>query len=218
MRIAPHSLLAGAIAVLCLPSLAFADGSAAVTSVPVQPALTSAPAGAATTALPSGAGPASVAPPVVAPPALLVVPAKTPLTVHLTAPISSNGSKSGSTFTFVTVDPVVVNGRTVVAAGATGTGTLILAGHAGYNGHEGDLTLRFDSVPTVDGQVLQFDDQRIEINGRNRKVVSFLAGFVPYVGLAAGFIRGSEMSIAPTTIIHTLTKKDASTGSVQAKT
>jgi hypothetical protein len=198
MRIAAHSLLAGAVAALCLPSLALADGSPAAPATPPVAVPVIVPAEA----------PAS---------APVVVPAKTPLNVHLTAPVSSNGSKSGSTFTFVTVDPVVVNGQTVVAAGATGTGTLILAGHAGYNGHEGDLTLRFDSVPTVDGQVLQFDDQRVEINGRNRKVVSFLAGFVPYVGLAAGFIRGNEMSIAPTTVIHTVTKKDASTGSMQAK-
>jgi len=217
MSIAPHSLLAGAVVALCLPSLALADGTTVAASAPGQPALTSAPAGAVPAGVPSAGGPTTVAPLPASPPLLLVVPAKTPLNVHLTAPISSNGSKSGSTFTFVTVDPVVVNGRTVVAAGATGTGTLILAGHAGYNGHEGDLTLRFDSVPTVDGQVLQFNDQRIEINGRNRKVVSFLAGFVPYVGLAAGFIRGSEMSIDPATIIHTVTKKEASTGTVQAK-
>jgi hypothetical protein len=35
--------------------------------------------------------------------------------------------------------------------------------------------------------------------------------------MAAGFIRGSEMSIAPTTVIHTIIKKDASTGIIQAK-
>jgi len=200
-----HTLLAGAVASLCMSSLALADGT------PAAP-LTM-------TAAPATANPAVAVPALIAPPAapLLIVPAKTPLAVHLTAPISSNGSKSGSTFQFVMVDPVVVDGKTVVAAGATGTGTLILAGHAGWSGHEGDLTLRFDGVQTVDGQFLQFDDQRVEINGRNRKVIAFLAGFVPYAGMAAGFIRGSEMSVGPTTVIHTIVKKDATTGTLQAK-
>jgi len=215
MKIA-HTLLAGAVAMLCMSSLALADGTSVAPSAPVS-----------LTAAPGAASPAVAAPPLVpgqvpgpaiapqVPP--LIVPANTPLAVHLTAPISSNGSKSGSTFAFVTVDPVVVGGKTVVAAGAPGTGTLILAGHAGWSGHEGDLTLRFDSVQTVDGQLLQLNDQRVEINGRNRKVMAFLAGFVPYAGMAAGFIRGSEMYVSPTTIIHTITKKDATTGILQAK-
>jgi hypothetical protein len=211
MKIA-HTLLAGAVATLCMSSLALADGTTTAPSAPVT--LTAAPGGVTAPPLAPGQVPAPAAAPQVAP---LIVPAKTPLAVHLTAPISSNGSKSGSTFAFVTVDPVVVGGKTVVAAGAPGTGTLILAGHAGWSGHEGDLTLRFDSVQTVDGQLLQFNDQRIEINGRNRKVMAFLAGFVPYAGMAAGFIRGSEMSVAPTTVIHTITKKDATTEILQAK-
>jgi hypothetical protein len=218
MKIA-HTLLTGAVATLCMSSLALADGTPAAPSAPVT--LTAAPIATtpavAVPALAPGEVPA-VPPPAAAPPvAPLIVPANTPLALHLTAPVSSNGSKSGSTFGFVTVEPVIVGGKTVVAAGATGTGTLILAGHAGWSGHEGDLTLRFDSVQTVDGQQLQLNDQRVEINGRNRKVIALIAGFVPYAGMAAGFIRGSEMSIAPTTVIHTIIKKDASTGIIQAK-
>jgi len=216
MKIA-HTLLAGAVATLCMSSLALADGAPVAPPGPVS--LTAAPGapnpGAGSPVLAPGQVPApAIAPPPVTP---LLVPAKTPLAVHLTAPVSSNGSKSGSTFAFVTVDPIVIGGKTVVAAGAPGTGTLILAGHAGWSGHEGDLTLRFDSVQTVDGQLLQFDDQRVEINGRNRKVMAFLAGFVPYAGMAAGFIRGSEMSVGPATVIHTITKRDATTAILQAK-
>jgi hypothetical protein len=144
----------------------------------------------------------------------VVVPSKTTLAVHLTEAISSNASKSGAPFSFVTVDPIVVDGKTVVAAGAMGTGTLILAGHAGNNGHEGDLTLRFDKVAMVDGTMLDFNDQRIEINGRNRKVMSLIGGFVPWVGLGAGFIRGSEIHIDSTTVIHTVTLRPATTEAV----
>lgn len=215
MKIA-HTLLAGAVAMLCMSSLARADGTSVAPSAPVT--LTAAPGAAVPAGVAPPAAPGQVPAPATAPQvAPWLVPAKTPLAVHLTAPVSSNGSRSGSTFTFVTVDPVVVDGKTVVAAGAQGTGTLILAGHAGWSGHEGDLTLRFDSVQTVDGQVLQLNDQRVEINGRNRKVMAFLAGFVPYAGMAAGFIRGSEVSVAPTTVIHTIIKRDATTGTLQAK-
>jgi hypothetical protein len=85
-----------------------------------------------------------------------------------------------------------------------GLGLVFLSGASGSNGHEGDLTIRPDSVRTPDGRVVTFDDQRIGINGRNRKIASTLLGFVPFAGIAAGYIRGSDIHIDDKTPIDTV--------------
>lgn len=137
------------------------------------------------------------------------VPAKTTLRLHLRERIASNVTKVGSRFAFAMVEPVVVAGTTIVAKDALGQGTVLVAGHAGTQGHEGDLTLRFDSVSTVDGRRLVFDDQRARINGRNRKAASFFGGFIPFVGMGAGFIRGADIAIEPTTVIENVLERSA---------
>jgi hypothetical protein len=140
-----------------------------------------------------------------------MLPAKTALRVHLTEALSSDHSRTGQHFSFVVLDPVAVDGRPLIARGAKGAGTVLLAGKAGTAGHEGDLTLRLDSVPTVGGHKLVFDDQRIRINGRNRKVMSGALGLIPWAGLGARFIRGSEIRIDPRTPITTVLDRAAVT-------
>ena len=135
------------------------------------------------------------------------LPAGTELHFHLTGAVSSDRNTRGDPFSFVMLEPVRVDGREIVAAGAIGTGTILVAGHAGSQGHEGDLTFELDRVPAVGGGTIAFDRQRFEINGRNRKVQSNVLQFVPYVGLAALFIRGSNERIDPsqpieTTLLH----------------
>jgi hypothetical protein len=137
------------------------------------------------------------------------VPAKTAVRFHLTQPVSSNGNKSGTPFTFVLLDPIAVDGRTLVPSGATGAGTLLLAGHAGTSGHEGDLTLRLDSIATPDGHEILFNDQRLRINGLNRKIMAGLLGFIPYAGIGARFIRGEDVRIAARTPITTVLDRPA---------
>jgi hypothetical protein len=139
-----------------------------------------------------------------------VVPAGTRVRFHLDAPLSSAQSKTGQHFSFTILDPIAVGSRVLVASGVQGAGTVLLAGHAGTGGHEGDLTLRLDSVPTVDGNSLAFNDQRLELNGRNRKVASSLLGFVPFAGMGAMFIRGNESRVEPDRSIMTVLKNPAS--------
>ncbi len=137
------------------------------------------------------------------------IPQGTRLRFHVTAPISSNGTKTGEAFNFVLLDPIVSDGKVIVAQGATGEGTVYLAGHAGSSGHEGDLTLRIDSAHTVDGNLITFNDQRFEVNGRNRKVAVQLLGFVPYAGLASGMIRGSDIHVGVDRTIETVLLRPA---------
>jgi hypothetical protein len=137
-------------------------------------------------------------------PAPVKLPAGTHLQFHIDRPLSSDRSTSGEAFSFVLLAPVAIRGRVVVARGAIGTGTLLLAGHAGTSGHEGDLTLRLDAVLAANGTPVMFCGQRLRINGRNKKIVSGVLGFVPYAGLGARFIRGSEIRITPETPIETV--------------
>lgn len=142
---------------------------------------------------------------------LETIPAKTPLHFHLAESLSSDRSITGQRFSFVMLDPIVVRGKTLVAKGTVGAGTVLLAGHSGTSGHEGDLTLRLNSIPTVDGRQLIFDDQRMRINGRNRKVMAGVLGFIPYAGLGARFIRGAEIRITRDTPVTTVLERNAAT-------
>lgn len=137
------------------------------------------------------------------------VPAGTRLKFHLTAPIQSNESKTGQAFYFSLLTPIVLGDTSIPIEGTTGSGTVYLAGHAGSSGHEGDLTLRLDSLRTTDGQLVQFADQRFKINGRNRKVIGALLGAIPYAGIGARFIRGSDVRVDPTTPIETVLARPA---------
>ncbi len=140
---------------------------------------------------------------------LAAIPAGAVVRFHLTRSIASNRTPTGEPFSFMLLDPIAVGGTTIVSGGAAGAGTVVLSGHAGTQGHEGDVTLRIDSLRTDDGRFIAFADQRIEINGRNRKVAAALLGFVPYAGFGARFIRGSEIEVATDRPISTVLARPA---------
>jgi hypothetical protein len=135
---------------------------------------------------------------------LCTIPAGTHVTFLLNAPLSSAKNQTGEAFGFTLVHPIDAPGCTIPVDGAVGLGLVFLSGASGSNGHEGDLTIRPDSIRTPDGRVVTFDDQRIGINGRNRKIASTLLGFVPFAGIAAGYIRGSDIRIDDKTPIDTV--------------
>jgi hypothetical protein len=138
------------------------------------------------------------------------LPARTRLAFHVDRPLSSDKSASGDRFAFELTEPVRSNATVILPAGAVGSGTVYLAGHAGAAGHEGDLTLRLDSIAAPDGGRFVFADQRFEVNGRNRKVASFALGAVPFVGMASHFVvRGAEVRIDPTTRLETVLERPA---------
>jgi hypothetical protein len=132
------------------------------------------------------------------------IPSGTRLRFHLSAPLASDKSKAGEPFSFAMLDPVVVDGRVLAAQGALGTGTVLVSGHNGTLGHEGDLTLRIDSIHLSDARIVRFADQQFEINGGNRKAESRILGLIPDAGIAALFMRGKEIHVDPATAIQTV--------------
>jgi hypothetical protein len=137
------------------------------------------------------------------------VAAGTRIRFHVDAPLSSATSKTGETFAFTLLDAIQTTGERVIPSGTKGSGTLLLSGHAGSGGHEGDLTLGLDTLDLGGGQTLHFDNVRFEVNGRNRKAASSILGFVPIVGYAAMFMRGSDVRIDPSTPIETVLVRPA---------
>jgi hypothetical protein len=132
------------------------------------------------------------------------IPPGTRLRFHLTKPLASDRDKAGDAFSFALLDPVVVDGHVLAAQGAVGTGTVLVSGHNGTLGHEGDLTLRLDSIHVSDARTMRFADQQFEINGGNRKAESRILGLIPDAGIAALFMRGKEIHIDTTTAIQTV--------------
>ena len=178
-------------AVLIAAALPVNRAAADVPPTPPAPAVTAAPVAvpspaAATTTVVSG------------------VAAGTRIRFHVDAPLSSATSKTGETFAFTLLDPIQTTGGRVIPSGTKGSGTLLLSGHAGSGGHEGDLTLGLDTLDLGGGQTLRFDNQRLEVNGRNRRAASTILGLVPIVGYAAMFMRGSDVRIDPGTPIETV--------------
>jgi hypothetical protein len=132
------------------------------------------------------------------------IPSGTKLRFHLNAPLASDRNRAGDTFSFALLDPVVLDGHVLVPSGAIGNGTVLVCGHNGTLGHEGDLTLRLDDLALADAQTVRFTDQQFEINGGNRKAESRILGIIPDVGIAALFIRGKDVHVDTTTPIQTV--------------
>lgn len=132
------------------------------------------------------------------------IPSGTRLRFHLTAPLASDRNKAGDAFSFALLDPVVVDGQVLVARGALGTGTVLVSGHNGTLGHEGDLTLRLNGVRVSESKAVHFADQQFEVNGGNRKAESRILGIIPDAGIAALFMRGKEIHIDTTTPMQTV--------------
>jgi hypothetical protein len=145
-----------------------------------------------------------------------MVPAGTAIRFHLDQQLSSADSKTGQPFTFTLLDPILISPVYTIRRGTRGAGTLILAGHAGTGGHEGDLTLQLLSVRVSARTKLRLDNQRIEVNGKNEKVAAGVLGFVPYVGLGAHFIRGADITIPTNVPVRTILTSPATVTSADA--
>lgn len=125
------------------------------TSESTQPATSetgsAASGGTATTgeAARRAAGKTESAKPVAAKP--VVIPAGTVVTVRLGESLSSKTAQAGQTFTATVARPVEVDGKTVIADGASATGTVVNAKAAGKFKGASVLALKLDSI-TIDGR------------------------------------------------------------------
>jgi hypothetical protein len=188
--------------------------SDASTTPPAQPAAAdqsspsdaTAPAAspAPSSSVPSSASPAPApaAPPQTAaapepapapPPAPLVIPAGTHIRVTLGQALGSKISQTGESFNATVEDPIVVNGVTVVRAGAPASGTVVDAKSLGRFKGQAELAIRLDSIRAEGGTypIATSTVERVE-KGKGKRTAGFIGGGAGLGALIGGLAGGGK--------------------------
>lgn len=118
--------------------------------------------------------------------------------LRLLVPVASNTHKHGDHFPLEVVDPVVVDGTTIIPAGAQGEGEVVHASKAGIGGRAGELILvsRFVKVGDHTIRLRSFSAG----NGQDRVNLAFGVGAA--VGLVAVFIQGKNIVLPAGTDVY----------------
>lgn len=165
------------------------DQSGGATAAPGSTPAPSSNGAPAATPAPVGPSNAQSAPP----PPPLVIPAGTHITVQVQQALGSAISQDGETFTANVVNPIVVNGRTAVRAGASATGTVVAAKPLGHFKGGAYLELRLDSV-RADGATYQVRTSTLERveKGKGKRSAVFIGGGAGLGALIGGLAGGGK--------------------------
>lgn len=120
-------------------------------------------------------------------PAPIVLPAGTVLTVRLGETLSSNESQAGQTFSATLAQPVQAQGKTVIASGATATGTVVAAHAAGKFKGASLLQIKLNSI-TVGGRQYSIETSSVARSekGKGKRTAAMIGG-----GAGAGALIGA---------------------------
>ena len=121
-----------------------------------------------------------------------LLPARTPVKVHVVSMLSSHDAQTGEKFTFVVDEDVLSGGLVVIPRCTEGTGTITLAGKHGINGHEGDLHLRFDALTPDDAPAIPLDKTELQFEGKQRKSLAFFT---------TRWINGDDVEVPPSQVL-----------------
>jgi len=160
-------------------------------------AITTSVAVAQTAAPQAPAAPSPIAP------AAITIPALTPVEIEVLADLSSRTSKTGQIFPIRLAQPIMIDGRIVVPAGASGEGEVLNAKRSGMGGASGMLMLIAHNL-IIDGRSLPLRSMHIGQTGEDHSKEAIASGAVPIVGVFVMFIKGGETQVAAGT--HTMAK------------
>jgi hypothetical protein len=120
-------------------------------------------------------------------PVPIVIPAGTVLTVRLGETLSSKQSEAGQTFSATLAQPVEADGKTVIPAGATTTGTVVAAHAAGKFKGASLLQIKLNSV-TVGGRQRSIETSSVARSekGKGKRTAAMIGG-----GAGAGALIGA---------------------------
>ena len=128
-----------------------------------------------------------------APPPTVVIPVNTPLRVRLDEDLGSKISQPGESFGATVVDPVVVNGQTVIPARAHAEGTVIDAKALGHFKGGALLEVRLERVRTQWGSypVATSTLERVE-KGKGKRTAGFAGGGGAFGAIIGGLAGGGK--------------------------
>lgn len=163
-----------------------ASSSTATSATPSSPAgPANAPAESANAPAPAenASAPAAEAPP-------LVIPAGAHIAVRIQQSLGSKISQAGETFTATVAQPIIIDGRTAIRAGAPASGTVVDAKPLGRFKGKAYLELRLDTVRAM-GSTYQIHSSTLERveRGKGKRTAGFVgggAGFGAIIGGLAG--------------------------------
>lgn len=122
------------------------------------------------------------------------IPAGTEISVVLAEPLSSSTSQIGDLFALRLSEPIIVDGREIVSAGALGGGEVIDAKSSGIGGRQGRLILSGRFL-VINGEQVRIRGLRWTGAGEARVNQALALSFVPYAGVASIFLHGGEVVI-----------------------
>lgn len=125
---------------------------------------------------------------------VILVPAGTPVPVHVVGVVSSSTMKDGDTFQVQAAGDVVVHGMIVVRQGSLGSGTIGTVDHAGGNGHSGALTLNFDWIYAAAGGKVKLSQSTQKQAEEDRKGASSTATIIGIATFGIGGLFGHNLA------------------------
>lgn len=126
-------------------------------------------------------------------PQITTIPAGTRIRVQLAQTLSSKESQTGDQFSGTLADPVVVNGQTVIRAGAQASGTVTEAKSQGRFKGQAILAVRLDSV-RADGHTYPLQTSQVERfeKGKGKRTAYMTGGGAGFGALIGGLAGGGK--------------------------
>jgi hypothetical protein len=122
-----------------------------------------------------------------------VIPAGTVITVRLNQPVGSKTSKQGDRFEAVVAEPVAIDGKTVIPAGAPAAGIVTEAHAAGRFKGGATLNVVLDRL-MVNGQGYKIDTAAMtqESKGKGKRTATMIGGGTAGGALIGGLAGGGK--------------------------
>ncbi|URW76231.1 hypothetical protein M9980_03120 [Sphingomonas donggukensis] len=138
-----------------------------------------------------------------------LIPALTPVTLEVLAPLGSKTSKSGDTFPIRLAEAIVIDGAEAVPAGTTGMGEVVHAKASGGSGAAGELVLAARYLEVGDKR-LRLRSMHLSPNGKSKiDTVNTLsvatAAVAPALSVIGFLIRGAQTTVPQGTIVEAKT-------------